>query len=472
MIKKFKSEIIFYWIIVLVFSQNIFAQNTPVSEKPNVLFIAVDDLNDWTGYLGGHPQAKTPNIDRLASEGVGFTRAYCSAPLCNPSRISLLTGILPSNSGVYGNGERLREKLPTATILMQYLKQYGYNTQGGGKIFHAANNPGDVASWDFYFKANDVTRAIGRDVDLPEDAWAPWGAIDVKDEEMLDVKVANWAISELEKSHDKPFFLACGFTKPHLPWYVPQKYFDMHPLDDIILPKTKDDDRNDLPEYGKKLAREVHTISTGQNHIKSGKEDHELVLKYDQWHKGVQAYLATISFVDAYVGKLLDALENSEYADNTIVVLWGDHGWHLGEKQHWRKHALWENTTRTPLIISAPKSIEKNRLCESPVSFIDIYPTLIELCGLPEREELDGKSFVPLLHNPDAKWDKPVLTTYGKGNHAIRTERWRYIHYFDGTDELYDHQKDPEEWKNIADVPKYRSVIEELKNSLPKTERD
>jgi arylsulfatase A-like enzyme len=309
-------------------------------------------------------------------------------------------------------------------------------------------------------------------LDLPEDAWAPWGAIDVKDEEMLDVKVANWAISELEKSHDKPFFLACGFTKPHLPWYVPQKYFDMHPLDEIILPKKKDDDREDLPEFGKKLAREVHTISTGQNHIKSGKEDHELVLKYDQWHKGVQAYLATISFVDAYVGKLLDALENSEYADNTIVVLWGDHGWHLGEKQHWRKHALWENTTRTPLIISAPKSIEKNRLCESPVSFIDIYPTLIELCGLPEREELDGKSFVPLLHNPDAKWDKPVLTTYGKGNHAIRTERWRYIHYFDGTDELYDHQKDPEEWKNIADVPKYRSVIEELKNSLPKTERD
>ncbi len=470
--KKLTSEIILYWIILLVFSQNIFAQNTPVSEKPNVLFIAVDDLNDWTGYLEGHPQAKTPNIDRLASEGVAFTRAYCSAPLCNPSRISLLTGILPSNSGVYGNGERLREKLPTATTLMQYLKQYGYNTQGGGKIFHGANNLGDVDSWDFYFKAVDFTFASGRDVNLPEDAWAPWGAIDVEDEEMLDVKVVNWAISELEKSHDKPFFLACGFTKPHLPWYVPQKYFDMHPLDDIILPKTKDDDRSDLPEFGKKLAREVYTVSTGKNHIQSGKEDHELVLKYDQWHKGVQAYLATISFVDAYVGKLLDALENSEYADNTIVVLWGDHGWHLGEKQHWRKHALWENTTRTPLIFSFPENIEKNRLCESPVSFIDIYPTIIELCGLPEREELDGKSFVPLLQNPDAKWDKPVLTTYGKGNHAIRTERWRYIHYFDGTEELYDHQIDPEEWRNLADLPKYRSVIKELKNSLPKTEKD
>jgi arylsulfatase A-like enzyme len=181
MSSKLASGIIFYFIILLVFSQNIFAQNT--SEKPNVLFIAVDDLNDWTGYLGGHPQAKTPNIDRLASMGVAFTHAYCSAPLCNPSRISLLTGILPSNSGVYGNGERLREKLPDATTLMQYLRQYGYNTQGGGKIFHGTDS-GDMGSWDFYFKAENFTLASGRDINLPKDAWALWGAIDVDDEEM------------------------------------------------------------------------------------------------------------------------------------------------------------------------------------------------------------------------------------------------------------------------------------------------
>jgi arylsulfatase A-like enzyme len=468
---KLTSGIIFYFIILLVFSQNIFAQNTPVGEKPNILFIAVDDLNDWTGYLGGHPQAKTPNIDRLASMGVAFTHAYCSAPLCNPSRISLLTGVLPSNSGVYGNGERLREKLPDATTLMQYLRQYGYNTQGGGKIFHGTD-PGDIASWDFYFKAENFTLASGRDSNLPKEAWAPWGAIDVEDEEMLDVKVVNWTISELEKSHDKPFFLACGFTKPHLPWYVPQKYFDLHPLDGIELPPVMEGDLDDVPAFGKKLAREVYDPSGERNFAVKPDGDHANVIANNQWHKGVQAYLATISFVDAYVGKLLEALENSEYADNTIVVLWGDHGWHLGEKHHWRKHALWENTTRTPLIISVPGKIEKNHLCKSPVSFIDIYPTLIELCGLPEREELDGKSFVPLLQNPDAKWDKPVLTTYGKGNHAIRTERWRYIHYFDGTEELYDHQKDPEEWKNLAEVPKYRNVIKELKNSLPKTKKN
>lgn len=278
---------------MLLFSQNILAKKNPEKTKPNILFIAVDDLNDWTGYLGGHPQAKTPNIDRLASKGVAFTKAYCSAPLCNPSRVSLLTGVLPSNSGVYGNDERLREKLPNAITLMQYLRQNGYSTQGGGKIFHGTNRPGDEKSWDYYFKSTGHTRADGRDKKLPEEAWAPWGPIDVADEEMLDVKVVNWAISELEKSHDKPFFLACGFSKPHLPWYVPQKYFDMHPLDEIVLPKTKDDDRDDLPEFGKKLAREVHTISTGKNHIKSGNEDHELVLKYDQWHKWVQAYLAT-----------------------------------------------------------------------------------------------------------------------------------------------------------------------------------
>jgi len=439
---------------------------------PNVLFIAVDDLNDWVGHLGGHPNAKTPHIDRLAKRGVSFTRAYCSAPLCNPSRVSLLTGVLPSKSGVYGNGEKLRDKIPGAITLLQYFKSFGYSTKGGGKIFHGTNKAGDPASWDFYFL---TPRGAGRHIaqreeGLPESAWTPWGHVPVTDPEMFDGMVADWAVSELEKSHDKPFFLACGFSKPHLPWYVPEKYFDMHPLESIELPSTLENDLDDVPDFGKKLAIEVYDPSGERNFaVKGG--DHNNVLANNQWHKAVQGYLAAISFADAQVGRLLDALEKSEHADNTIVVLWGDHGWHLGEKQHWRKHALWETTTRTTLIISAPGGIQKNRLCERPVSLIDLYPTLVELCGLPERKGLDGQSILPLLKDPKKKWERPVVMTYGFKNHAIRTERWRYIQYNDGSEELYDHTRDLDEWTNLASQSKYKRVIRKLRKSLPTVNR-
>ena len=435
--------------------------------RPNVLFIAVDDLNDWVGHLGGHPQSKTPNIDQLAKNGVSFTKAYCSAPLCNPSRVSLLTGIEPSKSGVYGNGERFRQKMPKAVTLMQYFRNYGYAVKGGGKIFHGANRPGDMASWDFYFKASQTKHEYKRPANLPALAWAPWGPIDNEDSDMFDFKVVNWAISELEKPHEKPFFLACGFTKPHLPWHVPQKYFDLHPLDTIVLPQTLINDREDLPFFGKKLAKEVHDVSGPRNFAKHG-EDHDMILKYNQWHRAVQSYLATISFVDFHLGRLLKALKNSDHADNTIIVFWGDHGWHLGEKQHWRKHALWETTTRTTLIVSTPEHREKNQLCQSPVSLIDLYPTILELCSLPARDGLDGQSIVPLLQNPKRKWNRPVLTTFGKGNHAVRTERWRYIRYNDGGEELYDHQTDPKEWTNLAKLPHHTMVIERLRKSIPK----
>ncbi len=440
------------------------------ADRPNVLFIAVDDLNDWVGHLGGHPQASTPNIDRLASKGISFNRAYCSAPLCNPSRVSLLTGMEPSRSGVYGNGERFREYLPNAVTLMQYLRNHGYSAKGGGKIFHGANRAGDDASWDFYFKATTTRARPKRPDDLPNTAWAPWGPLDVADAQMFDAKVVDWTISELNQSHDKPFFVACGFTKPHLPWYVPKKYFDLHPLDKIILPETLINDREDLPEFGKKLAREVHDVSGARNFAKHG-EDHDQVLKHNQWHRAVQSYLATISFVDAHVGRLLDALEKSEHADNTIIVLWGDHGWHLGEKQHWRKHALWETTTRTTLIIYAPGQYQRNAVCERLVSLIDLYPTLIELCGLPARDGLDGQSIVPLLKNPDRHWKRPVLMTFGRGNHAVRTERWRYIQYHDGGQELYDHQSDPHEWKNLAVSTEHANIISELQKSIPTQEK-
>lgn len=440
-------------------------------QRPNVLFIAVDDLNDWVGHLGGHPNAKTPNIDRLARRGVSFTRAYCSAPLCNPSRISLLTGIAPSRSGVYGNGEKLRDKLPDAVTLMQHFRASGYTARGSGKIFHGAKAY-DAESWDEYHVPpyGGKGKPLQRDESLPESAWTPWGPISSTDEEMKDHKVASWAISELGRAHDKPFFLACGFTKPHLPWYVPQKYFDMHPLDDIELPETIEGDLDDVPEFGRKLAREVYDSSDEVNHAAPG-GDHQNVIANNQWRVAVQAYLATISFVDHQVGRVLDALDRSDHADNTIIVLWGDHGWHLGEKEHWRKHALWDVTTRTPLIIAGPENVAKNERCERPVSLIDLYPTLVELCDLPEKDGLDGQSIAPLLASPEMEWARPVVMTYGYQNHAVQTERWRYIQYHDGTKELYDHSSDPNEWTNLASNPEFNNVIRELQQSLPTINR-
>ncbi len=444
---------------------------SPAQDRPpNILFIAVDDLNDWVGHLSGHPQARTPNIDRLARRGVSFTRAYAPAPLCNPSRVSLLTGVLPSNSGVYGNGEQLREKLPDAVTLMQHLRAHGYSAKGGGKIFHGVR-AGDPDSWDDYYtppRPRSARHIGARQEGVPDSAWAPWGPLDVDDSEMFDVQVVDWTIGELRKSHDKPFFLACGFTKPHLPWYVPRKYFDMHPLESIELPETLESDRDDLPAFGKKLAAEVYAVSDARNFSTHG-EDHAMVLKHDQWHRAVQSYLATISFADAHVGRLLDALDESEHAEDTIVVLWGDHGWHLGQKQHWRKHALWEVATRTTLIISSPQGTQRDVTSPRPVSLIDLYPTLVELSGVPGRTGLDGQSLVPLLGNPQLEWSRPVLTTYGYRNHSVRTERWRYIEYHDGGKELYDHDADPNEWTNLASLPEYASVVEELAAFLPAT---
>ena len=436
--------------------------------KPNILFIAVDDLNDWVGHLGGHSQTKTPNIDRLAKRGISFTRAYCPAPLCNPSRISLLTGIVPSRSGVYGNGEKLRDKLPHAVTLMQHFRASGYSARGAGKIFHG-RSAYDPDSWDFYFKASGLKKHHAkRDRNLPKSAWAPWGPLTCSDGEMLDGRNANWIISELEKPQEKPFFLAYGLTKPHLNWSVPQKYFDLHPIEGIKLPDVRKGDIDDLPPFGQKLARQVYDPSGKRNFAVPG-GDHQNVIANGQWAAAVQAYLATISFADAQVGRVLEALEKSAHVENTIIVLWGDHGWHLGEKEHWRKHALWDVSTRTPLIISVPGGANEGQLCHRPVSLVDIYPTLIDLCGLPQRDGLDGLSLGPLLQNPMEAWDRPVIMTCGFKNHAIQTERWRYIRYVDGGEELYDHQADPNEWTNLATKKELAGLKEELAEWLPKT---
>jgi len=430
-------------------------------DKPNVLFMAIDDLNDWVGCLGGHPDVKTPNLDRLAQRGVLFTNAHCSAPACNPSRASLMTGILPSTSGVYHNPDPWRESpvLEGAVTIPQHFMAHGYRAVGGGKIYHGAFP--DPASWQEYFpdqKKNkpDDPMPDGRPLNgIPKTAHFDWGPVDAEDKDMGDWKVADWAIGELKKKHEDPFFLACGFFRPHLPWYVPQKYFDMYPADKVTLPNVKEDDLDDVPPIGKRMARP--------------EGDHRKVIEHNQWRKAVQAYLASISFTDACVGRVIDGLDSSEHKDNTIVILWSDHGWHLGEKLHWRKFSLWEEATHNVLMMVVPGVTKAGQRCGRPVSMLDIYPTLIELCGLRSRSELQGRSLVPLLKDPAAEWDRPALTTHGKDNHSLRTERWRYIRYSDGTEELYDHSKDEMEWQNLSGDPQYAQVKQRLARWLPKT---
>jgi len=430
-------------------------QESPAAdaEKPNVLFIAVDDLNDWTGYLGGSPTpVDTPNLDKLAKRGVFFTRAYCSAPACNPSRASLLTGVRPSTSGVYHNRDPWRARMPDAVTLPQHFMAAGYKVHGAGKIFHGRFR--DPASWHVYFARPRDMYPQNRPVNgIPRAAHFDWGPIPGDDRDMGDTHVAQFGVDFLAEKHRKPFFLAVGLFRPHLPWYAPQKYFDEYPLDEITVPKAKRDDLDDVPEIGRRMARP--------------QGDHANVLKYKQWEKAVQGYLASITYADGQIGRLLDALDRSAHAGNTIIVLWTDHGWHLGEKLHWRKFTLWEEADRVPMIFVVPGLTKPGTRCERTVSLLDLYPTLADLCGLPVGEHLEGRSLKPLLADPDAEWDRPVVTTHGRNNHAVRSERWRYIRYSDGTEELYDHQSDPMEWTNLAVDPDLAEVKREMARWLP-----
>jgi len=419
----------------------------------NVLFIAVDDLNDWIGVLGGHPQSRTPRLDALAQRGVLFKRAYCSAPACNPSRASLMCGIRPSTSGVYHNPDPWRRAMPDAVTLPQHFMKHGYDAAGCGKIYHGSFP--DAASWQEYLKRPGDPLPKGRPLNgLPNTRHFDWGPVDVADSEMGDAKVVDWAIEYLKRGHDKPFFLAVGFYRPHLPWYVPREYFRAYPEADVTLPTVPDGDLDDVPEAGVRMAKP--------------QGDHARVLRSDNWRKAVSAYLASVAFTDKQLGRLLDALDATGLAKDTVIVLWGDHGWHLGEKKHWRKFALWEEATRVPLMVVAPNVTPKAATCERTVSLLDLYPTLLDLCDLPSRKELEGRSLVPLLREPSAEWNRPVITTHGFQNHAVRSERWRYIRYADGSEELYDHEADPNEWTNIASRKEHDKVKAELAAWLPK----
>ncbi len=452
--------------------------------RPNVLFIAVDDLNDWPNCLGGYKgNISTPHLDRLAARSVLFTNAHCSAPSCCPSRASLMTGIRPSTSGVYNNNQIWRESpaLRDAATIPEHFRASGYRAVGGGKIFHALSwirttygiDQNDFDAWDEYFPS--------RQRSMPETAWPAgasenaqrtwrwdpvakgnvgqrppyyfdWGAIPVPDSEVGDFKVVDWAIRELQKNHSRPFFQAVGIFKPHIPWFVPQKYFDLYPLDEIVTPDVR-------------LDWEVNTPPAGLRLVRRGW--HKWVLENDQWRKAIQGYLASISFADTQLGRLLDALDASPYRDDTIVVLWSDHGFHLGERDHWEKFTLWERSTRVTFMMTAPEVTTPGTRCEEPASLLDIYPTLIDLCGLPRLKTLEGLSLVPQLRDVRAPRARPIVTTWGR-SHAVRDRRWRYIRYENGGEELYDHEQDPGEWSNLADNPQYSGIKADMLDWLHK----
>jgi len=453
-------------------SQDALAQPpSPTEEprRPNVLFIAVDDLNDWTTLYDKANPIRTPQLERLAKMGVMFTRAYCSSPACNPSRVATMTGLSPTTTGVYGNASDWRRALPTAVTLSQHFMAHGYRAVGAGKIFHHHHEAyhDDASFHDFLPLAKDpappkrlngITNWVGGRGNGPVSGPFDWGPWPPEESQTPDAKTVDYACRFLARTHQQPFFLAVGIFRPHSPWYAPAEHFDRYPLDQLVMPELLEGDLDDLPSGGRTI------LQKGKPFI------YKTMAANNQVKQATQAYQACASFADRQIGRLLDALAKTAYARNTIVVLWSDHGFHVGEKRHWEKFALWEKSTRTPLIIVAPEVARRNVRCRRPVSLLDIYPTLVELCDLSPNPALEGNSLVSLLREPQSEWNRPAVMTWGRGNHAVRSGRWRYIQYEDGTHELYDHRSDPHEWFNLSGKPGSSRIIRDLRKWLPKHE--
>ncbi len=439
-------------------------------QKPNVLFISVDDLNTWLGCYGGYSNTKTPNIDKIASQGAFFTNAQCQAPLCGPSRASLMSGLRPSTTGMYGmiHDDLIRRDDDEVTkdiiFLPEYFRNYGYHTMGIGKLFHTHAPKG------VFDESGGRVKGFGP---LPEKRFVwdgrgdsdpkkygrtstDWGAFPDTDSLMPDHQSVDWVIERLQRDYDQPFFMGLGFLRPHVPLYVPQKWFDMHPLDGIQVAPYKSDDLDDVPSVALQINDLPMMPST------------EWARESGEWKKIIQAYLACVSFVDYEIGRVLEALEQSEYADNTLIVLWSDHGYRLGEKGTFAKHALWEPATHAPLMFAGPM-VPKGKVIDTPAEMLSIYPTLLELCGLPAYDRNEGVSLVPSILGRVTSDEPFALTTFGMNNHAVKAHGFRYIKYEDGGEELYDHRTDPNEFDNLANNPDYKDEIELLKKFLPKT---
>jgi arylsulfatase A-like enzyme len=449
-----------HWLICLVALGLSGALGQAAAKRPNVLFIAIDDLNDWVGCLGGHPQVRTPNIDRLASRGVLFSNAHCQAPICNPSRVSLLTGVLPSTSGVYelNQPHHLSPVLKDAVTLPAHFKSSGYHVLGRGKIYHGRYEY--PADWHDFKTTGDARNQQWRTKpvsSVPGIRVRDFGPIDLPEEQFGDLINARWAAGQLQRDFGRPFFMAVGIRLPHVPLYAPRRFFERHPEKQVKLPVIREDDLADLPPAGLQITRYMHNTPL----------NHNSVLASGNWRNAVAAYLACTEFVDHCVGVMLDALDASDHAKDTLVVLWSDHGWHLGEKRHWAKRSLWGESTRVPLIVAGPGLAKDN--CLRSVGLIDLYPTLTELCGLAKPPQtLEGHSLVPLLQKPDAAWSHPAITTFHQNDHTVRTGRWRYIRYANGDEELYDCSADPHEWINLAAKPEHRGTLAQLRLHLPK----
>ncbi len=469
------------FILTLFFSFSLFAQEQP-ADKPDVLFIAIDDLNDWVGVMGGNSQIKTPNIDELASRGMLFTNAHTPAAACLPTRTAILSGMSPFSSGVYTQLGDWRNN-PTfdgkATI-PSFFRQNDYLTLGAGKLFHAHTyglvgytGQNDPNGWDAYFPSID--RSLPDEV-VPAPGQTPGPAVGngmstghfdffptvTTDDAMGDGQVTSWVIDQIEAASTGPRFIAAGLFRPHLPWYAPQKYFDMYPVEDIELPPYLESDLDDVPRAYEELIGAEPDLAVGTTM--------EWVLERGtrKWQEAIQGYMASISFTDAMVGRLLDALDESGRADNTIIVLWSDHGFHLGEKNVWGKMTFWEETTRVPFIIVAPGVTTPGSVSDEVVSTLSVYATLAELAGLDLPEHVDGSSLVPLLRDPDRTWDDVAITTYGDyGNFSVRGDRFRYSIYANGEEELYDLESDPNEWVNLADDSNYQAIKASLVGRIP-----
>jgi len=432
-----------------------------VSRKPNVLLIAVDDLNDWIGCMGGHPDTKTPNIDKLAKRGVLFLNAHCQGTMCNPSRISIMWGLRPSSTGFYSNhfpAHKAPNFFKKYTSLPRYFEASGYKTLTAGKIYHGSWLPDKdfqvvgprPGQWSKQDKAVQKKPAHYHKI------W-DFGPQSYDEKDFVDYAIASWGVKQLQAKHKQPFFCALGFMRPHVPFFPPVRVYNA--VTEARLPKVKEDDWSDLSEAARTLTLSNHKIPT-----------HAWMKQEGRWPLAVKSYLACVRWVDEQIGRVLDALDASPYAANTIVILYTDHGYHLGEKQRWSKFSLWERTTRVPFIICLPGGTQE--VTTEPVELLSIYPTLIDLCNLPPNKDLEGVSLLPLLDGSSVIWKNVAISTLGQNNHSICDKRWRYIHYADGSEELYDHEADPHEWNNLvskAPSPLHTKVIARLKQHLPKT---